>query len=127
MRFYWLSSSLSALGCRFLVLVRRLGLLRLHVDERLGHEARADGPVDLRRERVDADLLDVDDAREVTEAIEEDRQVVVAAFDADRDGPFGIRVAPLLLPQGGERGLTPDEVALADERLDFLHDLLGVA
>ncbi len=94
---------------------------------RPGHEVGGDGLGRLLCQRSDVDLLDVDDAREVAQPIEQNRQIVIAAVDADGDRPLRVRIATFDLGELREREPLQTEVALIDERFDLLDDLLSVA
>src|SRR6266849_223042 len=118
---------LPALSGGSVLLIGGSSFLRLHVDECLRDEVGGDGLVDLCRERADHDRLDIDDAREVAEAIEEDREVVIAPVDGHGDRPLRIGITSLCIRETREGQAPENEVALVDERLDLLDDLFRVA
>src|SRR5207302_11402943 len=64
---------------------------------------------------------------EVAEAIEENREVVIAAVDRDGDRPLRVRIAAFGRSEFRKGDLLQREVALIDERLDLLNDLFRVA
>src|SRR5205085_1726755 len=82
--------------------------------------------VDLHRQGADSDLLDIDDAREVAQPVEELREVVIPAVDRDADRPLRVRLARRRVSEMRERQAAEVEVALIDQRLDLLDDLFGV-
>src|SRR5262249_27400923 len=93
------------------------------VDERLRDEVGLDRLAGSVLERVDLEVLDVDDPREAAHPVEEEGEVVVRAIDRDLDRPF--RVEVLLHEVTRLEGLQR-EIALARQRLDALDELFRV-